>query len=268
MTLFKSYINLKINILTVLILSLTSSIAFGQLFDTQQNPLSVKWREINISGFKIIYPTELEKEAQRMGNTLPAIYPFVGRTLNQQKTTIPIVLQNRGTIANGFVQLAPKKSEFYATPPQQFDSQDWLNNLAVHELRHVAQFDKLTGGKAYPFPEEIYFAYLGISVPTWFFEGDAVSTETSLTRAGRGRQPSWIMPFRTSLLNGKKFSYSKAYFGSSKDQTPGYYQLGYLLTSQLRKEFGKNIGLSYKKEQTTFYQIIFTHYLSKSYNKR
>ena len=171
-----------------------------------------------------------------MANTFQKIYPLVGHSLRQQKTSIPIVLQNRGTLANGFVQLAPKKSQFYTTPPQQFDSQDWLNNLAVHELRHVAQFDKLTGGKS----SEIYFAYLGISVPTWFFEGDAVSIETSLTKAGRGKQPSWIMPFRTSLLSGKNFSYSKAYFGSSKDQTPGYYQLGYLLTSQLRKEFGKN----------------------------
>lgn len=232
----KSFINLEISILSTIILTLTSLGAFGQLFDTEQNPLSVKWKQINISGFKIIYPSELEKEAQRMGNTLPKIYPLVGHGLQQQKTTIPIVLQNRGTLANGFVQLAPRKSQFYTTPPQQFDSQDWLNNLAVHELRHVAQFDKLTRGKS----SEIYFAFLGVSVPTWFFEGDAVSTETSLTNAGRGRQPSWIMPYRTSLLNGKNFSYSKAYFGSSKDQTPGYYQLGYLLTSQLRKEFGAN----------------------------
>jgi hypothetical protein len=83
---------------------------------------------------------------------------------------------------------------------------------------------------------------MGITVPIWFFEGDAVSTETSLTNAGRGRQPSWIMPYRTSLLSGKKFSYSKAYFGSNKDQTPGYYQLGYLMTSDLRKNFGKGIA--------------------------
>ncbi|SFG75336.1 TolB family protein [Pedobacter insulae] len=240
MTLNIPYNNFKISILYTLILSLTSLSVFGQVFDAEQNPLSVKWRQINISGFKIIYPAELEKEAQRMANTIPKIYPQVGHSLNQQKTTIPIVFQNRGIMANGFVQLAPKKSQFYTTPPQQFDSQDWLNNLAVHELRHVAQFDKLTGGKAYPFPEEIYFAYLGVSVPIWFFEGDAVSTETSLTNAGRGRQPSWIMPFRTSLLNNQKLSYSKSYFGSSKDQTPGYYQLGYLLTSQLRKEFGKH----------------------------
>ncbi|MGF1924681.1 MAG: hypothetical protein ACQUHE_10925, partial [Bacteroidia bacterium] len=237
----KVYRYIIIKLLYAFMLSLSYSSSLAQGFDTEQNPLSVKWRQINIMGFKIIYPSELEKDAQRMGNTLSKIYPIVGNGLNQQKTTIPIVLQNRGTLANGFVRLAPKMSQFYTTPPQQFDSQDWLNNLAVHELRHVAQFDKLTGGKAYPFPEEIYFAYLGITVPTWFFEGDAVSTETSLTKAGRGKQPSWIMPFRTSLLNEKKFSYSKAYFGSSKDQTPGYYQLGYLLTSQLRKEFGRNI---------------------------
>ncbi len=240
MTSNKPHNYLKIKTLMSIILTFTSLSSFGQIFDTEQNPLSVKWRQISISGFKIIYPTELEKEAQRMGNTLPKIYPRVGASLHRQNTVIPILFQNRGTMANGFVQLAPKKSQFYTTPPQQFDSQDWLNNLAVHELRHVAQFDKITGGNAYPFPEEIYFAYLGLSVPTWFLEGDAVSTETSLTNAGRGRQPSWIMPFRTSLLSGKTFSYSKAYFGSSKDQTPGYYQLGYLLTSQLRKEFGKS----------------------------
>lgn len=238
----KKHLNkLKINILNTIILSFISLNGFAQIFDSEQNPLSVKWRQINSNGFRLIYPSELEKEAQRMANTIAHIYPYVGQSLERQKTSIPIVFQNRGTIANGFVQLAPKKSQFNTTPPQQFDSQDWLNNLAVHELRHVAQFDKITGGQAHPFPEEIYFAYLGASIPTWFFEGDAVSTETSLTHAGRGRQPAWIMPFRTSLLNRVDFSYSKAYFGSNKDQTPGYYQLGYLLTSQLRKEFGKGI---------------------------
>ena len=215
--------------------------AMAQLFGGEQNPLSVNWRQINHSGFKLIYPTELEKEAQRLANTLGYIYPYDAASLGLQKTTLPILLQNRGVIANGFVQLAPKKSEFFTTPPQYFDSQDWLNNLAVHELRHAAQFDKLTGGKAYPFPEEIYFALMGASIPLWFFEGDAVGIETSLTRVGRGRQPSWIMPYRTQLLEGKKISYSKANFGSNKDITPGYYQLGYLMTSNIRKDFGKNI---------------------------
>jgi hypothetical protein len=232
---------LIIKSLLTIILSLISHGVFSQIFGGDQNPLSVKWRQINSSGFKLIYPDEMEKEAQRMANTLAHIYPYVGGSLNRRKTSIPILLQNRGVIANGFVQLAPKKSEFYTTPPQQFDSQDWLNNLAVHELRHIAQFDKLTGGKAHPFPEDVYFAWFGVSIPLWFFEGDAVTIETALTNSGRGRQPSWIMPYRASLLEGRKISYSKANFGSDKDVTPGYYQLGYLMASNIRKNNGRDI---------------------------
>lgn len=241
MAFFRQNNKLLFRILTTISLSLISHSVFSQIFSAGQNPLSVKWRQIEAAGFRLIYPDEMEKEAQRMANTLPLIYPHIGNSLNTRKTSIPIVLQNRGVVANGFVQLAPKKSEFYTTPPQQFDSQDWLNNLAVHELRHIAQFDKLTGGKAHPFPEDIYFAWFGISIPIWFFEGDAVSIETALTNSGRGRQPSWIMPYRASLLEGKKFSYSKAYFGSDKDVTPGYYQLGYLMASGIRSQQGKNI---------------------------
>ncbi|WP_442590645.1 TolB family protein [Pedobacter sp. AW31-3R] len=235
----KKNIRLLIGITSILHLSAVWNTANAQVYNREQNPLSVSWREINTSGFKVIYPTEMEKEAQRMANTLRYIFPYVGNSLNVKKTTIPVLLQNRGVLANGFVQLAPKKSEFYTTPPQSFDSQDWLNNLAVHELRHAAQFDKLTNGRAYPFPEEAYYALMGAGIPLWFFEGDAVSTETSLTHAGRGRQPVWIMPYRTSILEGKEFSYSKANFGSQKDITPGYYQLGYLLASQIRESSGK-----------------------------
>jgi len=233
---------LKFRILLISLLSFCSQEVFSQFFDESQTPLSVKWRQIEHGGFKIIYPNSLEKDAQRMANTLAYIYPTVARSLGESKTIIPVVLQNQGTTSNGFVQLAPKKSQFYTMSSQQFDSQEWLNNLAIHELRHVVQFNKITGSTGFPFPEEVYFGYIGVSTPLWFLEGDAVSTETSLTYSGRGRQPNWIMPFRTSLLEGKNFNYSKAYFGSEKDVTPGYYQLGYLINSNLQKNYGNNIG--------------------------
>jgi hypothetical protein len=241
MNVFKHHYILKIRSLVYLYLTFISCSAFAQIFASEQNPLSVKWRVINSSGFKLIYPEELENEAQRMANTIPQLFPFDGASLGVKKTRLPILFQNQGVIANGFVQLGPMKSEFNTTPPQQFDSQDWLNNLAVHELRHAAQFDLLTSGRSFPFPENIYFAWMGASIPLWFFEGDAVSMETSLTLAGRGRQPSWIMPYRTTLLSGKKISYSKANFGSAKDVTPGYYQLGYLMASNIRMQHGRTI---------------------------
>ena len=77
--------------LGLLILILYSLGSYAQIFDSEQNPLSVNWKEINSHGFKIIYPTELEKEAQRMANTMATIYPQVGASLNRQKTTIPTV---------------------------------------------------------------------------------------------------------------------------------------------------------------------------------
>src|SRR5690606_1120530 len=53
--------------------------------------------------------------------------------------------------------------------------------------------------------------------------------------------PSWEMPFRTNLLSGKTYSYQKNYMGSLKDVTPGFYQLGYLLTSGLQNEYGEAV---------------------------
>ncbi len=238
---FKTHIKYIISALTIYTSIITSSSAKAQLFNGEQNPLSVKWRQIHAGGFQLIFPIELEQEAQRMANTMQFIYPKEGSSLGMSVTRLPVILQNRGVIANGFVQLGPKKSEFFSTPPQAFDSQDWLNNLAVHELRHAAQYDKLTGEGRKPFPELVYFAWMGASIPIWFFEGDAVTTETALTQSGRGRQPSWIMPFRANLLTGKHYSYSKASFGSAKDVTPGYYQLGYLMSSHIRQQHGRAI---------------------------
>ncbi|HXH99974.1 MAG TPA: hypothetical protein VNI52_06875 [Sphingobacteriaceae bacterium] len=215
--------------------------SFSQIFDSEQNPPALKWHQINTQNFQIIYPIELETEAQRMANTLEVLVTKVNKSLQKQPRKISIILQNQGTTSNGFVQLAPRRSEFYTTPPQEFDSQDWLNSLAIHELRHVVQFEKLTGYLKKPLFEELGLAIFGITLPPWFYEGDAVGIETALTKAGRGRLPSWEIIFRTNTLSGKKYSYSKDFMGSVRDQTPGYYQLGYFMTTKLRRDYGKDI---------------------------
>jgi len=84
-------------------------------------------------------------------------------------------------------------------------------------------------------------AIFGISLPPWFYEGDAVGMETALSHAGRGRLPDWELIFKTNTLSTLPYSYSKNYFGSLKDFTPGYYQLGYFMTTKLRRDYGTNI---------------------------
>ncbi|SKB47660.1 hypothetical protein SAMN05660226_01546 [Parapedobacter luteus] len=230
-----------INILCLLTLCFYSHNGFPQVFNADQYPPSVKWRQINTENFQVIYPSIFEAGAQRLANDLEILRERVSESLGVKPRKISIILQNQTVESNGNVQLAPRRSEFYTTPPQHSDFQDWLNNLAIHELRHVAQFDKLTGYLRAPFFEQLALAIYGANLPAWFFEGDAVLTETKLSLAGRGRLPSWEMPFRTNLLSGKKYSYQKDYLGSLKNITPGFYELGYFLTWQLEKAYGADI---------------------------
>lgn len=242
MTFFIYYKILIINFLISFILLFSICYSNAQSFDLDQNPTCIKWRQINTKNFRIIYSPAFETEAQRMANTLQKIIPEVAQSLSKNPRKISLILQNQGIISNGFVTLAPRHSEFLTTPSQGFDTQDWLNSLAVHELRHVVQFDKL-GGLFVKVPVlESYAGFLlNLQVPNWFWEGDAVGIETALTTAGRGRQPSFELAFRTNTLSGRKYSYSKDYLGSMKDITPGYYPLGFFMTTKMRRDCGVSI---------------------------
>ena len=230
-----------ISILSFIILTFNLHKVYGQLFSGEQNPPSVKFNQINTPKFQIIYPTLLEQDAQRMANLLEKMINDVSKSLGRKPKPISIILQNRGVVSNGFVQMAPRRSEFYTIPSQEFDSQDWLNGLALHELRHVVQFDKLVPSLGAPIFEELKLALFGINLPPWFFEGDAVVTETVLSPGGRGRQPYFELTLRTNLGSNKHYSYSKNYLGSFKDIVPNYYTLGYFLTSKMRRDFGEKI---------------------------
>lgn len=229
---------LTISILIVFISCINLHITTAQVFNNDQYPASVKWRQINTENFQLIFPSEAEPQAQYLASKLDALSAQVSHTLNKRPRKISIILQNQTVESNGNVQLAPRRSEFFTTPPQQGDFQNWLYNLAIHELRHVVQFDKLTGYLRAPFFEQLALAIYGTNLPAWFFEGDAVVTETLLSPAGRGRLPSWEMPFRTNLLSGETYSYEKDYLGSLKSVTPGFYELGYFMTARMQREYG------------------------------
>lgn len=215
---------------------------WSQIFSYEQNPPHLRWRQIQGAQFRLIYPEKFETKAHEMAWQIDSLYALVNADLQSRLRKTAIILQNQSVMPNGFVQLAPRRSEFVTTPPAQGENDDWLRSLAIHELRHVAQFDRLVGNFRAPFFEQLGLAFYGLSLPPWYFEGDAVVAETRLTNGGRGRTPSWIMPFRTNVLMGRKFSYQKDYLGSFKDVTPGFYELGYLMVDKLERDFGEEIS--------------------------
>lgn len=206
------------------------------------NPPSVKWKQVNTPFVKVVYQEQAEAEAQRVANTLEHIRKVESNTLGRAPRKITVLLQSQSSISNGFVSMTPRRSEFYMMPSQNYNfmgSNDWLTLLSVHEYRHVVQFENsITGFNKlfyYAFGPATTAAMASISVPQWFWEGDAVAIETALTGSGRGRIPAFNMMFRTNLLEGRKFDYDKQYLRSYKHFIPDHYVLGTNMISYLRE---------------------------------
>jgi hypothetical protein len=207
----------------------------------ETNPYSIRWRQINTPHFKIMFPEGYSVQAQRMANTMEHIYEPETRTLRAQPRKIPILLQNQSALSNGFVALAPRRSEFFGMPPQNYNfigNNDWLDLLATHEYRHIVQFQKsITGFNKLVYYSLGQFALAAMSfaaVPNWFWEGDAVAIESAVTSAGRGRIPNFDVMLRTNFLEGRRFNYHKQYLRSYKHFIPDHYVLGYHMVSHLR----------------------------------
>ena len=210
-----------------------------------QNPPGVKWEAIRTPQFEIIYPRELAADAQRVANTLEQVYGPVSKSLGITPRPISVILQNQGTISNGFVALAPRRAEWYNTPPQgggTLGANSWYDLLAIHEYRHVVQFERskrgFTGLMDAIFGEPGWLLMANFSLPNWFWEGDAVGTETALSRSGRGRQPDFDMDLRALAEGRARAPYWRAFWRSYDVYEPNHYVLGYALTTHVKRLYG------------------------------
>ena len=234
-----SYKIRQVFLLFILSISLSS---YAQFYDAGQEPSKLKWEQIKTKHFKIIFSNDFTTKAYELASILEKYSYYNSLSLKAKTPAIPAVLHNRMAISNAFVGWAPRRTEFYTIPPQDSYSQDWLEQLALHEGRHILQFSKMKQGfsKAlyYIFGEQMIAGVLGVFVPMWFIEGDAVCMETALSNSGRGRLPSFEMPLRTQILGKKIYSYDKAVFGSYRNFIPNRYILGYHIVAESRKQYG------------------------------
>lgn len=217
----------------------------GQFYNTGSAPYSVKWRSINTEHFKLIYPTETETLAQKYASTLDQLYPHTSHTLNHQPGKVDVIMYNQSILSNAYVVWAPKRVEVVTTSPQKQYAHDWMEQLALHEYRHVVQVDKLnqgfTKGLSYLSGEMGVGAMMAF-IPLWFLEGDAVVTETALTQTGRGRDPNFIQEtMAAELQQPKRFTYDEFYLGSYKHNVPNHYSYGYHMSAWSRQKFGAEI---------------------------
>ncbi len=231
------------SILLVLLLAMPLGTLAQATTVLETNAPNVDWYQLNTPNFRVLFPKGFEVQAQRVANTLETVRGPESRTMGIAPRKISIVLQNQSSISNGFVAMAPRRSEFYAMPPQNYNfigTNDWLNTLSTHEYRHMAQFQRsITGFNKflyYLFGQQVSAGTAFAAAPNWFWEGDAVATETAFTGSGRGRIPEFDLLFRTNAMEGRTFNYHKQYLRSYKHNIPDHYVLGYNMVSHIRRK--------------------------------
>ncbi len=217
----------------------------GQFYDIGQEPWNIKWEQIKTENFRIIYPDyyrSLTKEAALLfeQNRIP-----VTQSLSASPKKLPVILHTGQVYSNAYTIWAPRRIELLSIPPQDLYSQSWIEQLVLHEYRHAVQISKLDQGTTHILSlilgEQAFGGIIGLFIPSWFMEGDAVAAETGLSSSGRGRVADFAMPLRAQLAEKGVYSYSKAVLGSYKDFVPDPYVLGYHIVASSRKNFGSDI---------------------------
>ncbi|MDP4290311.1 MAG: hypothetical protein Q8908_04450 [Bacteroidota bacterium] len=225
--------------LFLLILFFIPLLGAAQFYSLGQDPGSTKWRQINSENFKLIYPQQFEGKAQQFINLLENSRKYTPLSLGAKVPRMPVVLHTQDITANAFSVWAPRRIELYTAPPQSTYAQPWFEQLAIHEYRHSVQLSAMNTGltklMGYAMGEQAAAGVLGLYLPFWFVEGDAVTAETALSNSGRGRVPSFSMELRAQLLENGHYSYDKAVNGSYRNYIPDYYMLGYEMVARARQ---------------------------------
>ena len=230
---------------SLLLITCLSVTSHAQYYSTGQDPASLQWRQIRTKNFQLIYPQDFEKKSQYLANILEIVQRNETKTLSAKVPRIPILIHSRSSESNGVTVWAPKRIEFYSCPPQSIYTEEWLEQLAIHEYRHAVQVSKMNRGLtrvlSYIFGEQATGGVLGLYIPSWFLEGDAVCTETALSNSGRGRTYAFENILRAQLLDKGIWSYDKAVLGSYRTFIPDQYELGYPLVAEARKTYGPQL---------------------------
>ncbi|MFI5138506.1 MAG: TolB family protein, partial [Sphingobacteriales bacterium] len=246
----------------LLLLTATATLTKAQQFGG--NPPSIKWKQIDLPAAKVIFPEGLDSAGLLVANIVRQMNRSIQPTIGFKQRQISILLQNQTTIANAYVGLAPFRSEFFLTAEQnsfEIGSLSWPEQLAIHEFRHVQQYNNFNVGFSHVM--KVFFGEGGqalandIAIPNWFFEGDAVFNETHVSGQGRGRLPYFFNGYRALWAAGKDYSWMKLRNGSYRDFVPDWYPTGYMLVSYGREKYGDDFWKKVTQDAAAYTGVFY-----------
>lgn len=248
--------------------------AFSQFSKSETAPPNIKWHYKKSKNFTVFFPKELDSIANYSISFLEDNINDIKVNPNDKIRRSRIILHNQNTIPNAFVASSPRRSEFFvnAKPesPHFLHNNNWIDLLSVHEYRHLVQreighnnlFNKVV---FYLFGENLSSMLTRSSTPNWYWEGDAVYTETSIGNYGRGRIPRFLLTTQMNVMSKNKIKYERQTLGSFKFKTPNEYESGYLMVKYLKNNYSESVfnKIVEKAHKQSFLPVPFYRALKK-----
>ncbi|MEI7595885.1 MAG: hypothetical protein WCK02_09075 [Bacteroidota bacterium] len=235
----------------LLVFLVSTEIAFAQFYSIGQDPDFTIWNTIKFKKISLIYPEQAKPFAERVIKF--ADNDSLLKILECYKTKFPLILHPFNSVSNGMVIWAPKRSEFYTMPDQSLYPILWHKQLVIHEFRHIGQMSLINSGisklGSVLLGQQYIGGIVGLCLPPWLLEGDAVWFETKYSESGRGRMADFLMEPAALFDRNIHLNYEKSFFGSYKNFIPNHYSMGYL-----------NVAYGYEKINSSFWSnaIVFS----------
>lgn len=218
--------------------------ARGQFYVPDTEPGYLKWKNIETPTYRIVYPEGLDSLAREYAVSLEHFRTISGRgsgyVPNQMyRRRFPVILRACTAYSNGMVAWTPRRMELL-TVPEAYSPEPtpWIEQLTLHESRHVAQMQFTRDGWMKPVSWLTGELFSGAAAALYadpaFLEGDAVMAETALSTTGRGRTADFLEYYYLSFDQGECRNFWKWRYGSLKKYSPDHYALGYLTTAGTR----------------------------------
>lgn len=240
--------NKKILYLNILFLLCTICLSFkanAQFYQQGDDRGSIKWMNVNTKHYELIYPNGMDSLAYSYGYLLEKFFPYEESSIGfypvdkQWRKRTPVVLHSYNSLANGSVAWAPIRIDLFSMPATYEPvPTPWDENLVIHESRHASQMQFTYSPKFIPLDiilgQMFNGALAGIYPGPALLEGDAVATETALSKSGRGRTADFLNYYMYAFDNGDYRNWYRWRWGSNKYYAPNHYALGYLTVAGMR----------------------------------
>ncbi len=198
------------------------------------------WKVLESTHFRVYYPKNNLAQALRAVTELEEAIPVVENIIPNTITKVPVIIEDFGQLANGFVHPFKMKMNLMTYTGYFSPYQNYLRFLVVHELAHVAHlsmgenniFRMIFGDFLYPFN----------FVPRWFTEGIAIIAESSYSKyEGRLNDARQFNFFKYAAHNRKLKSLSQltSHFNDQFPHGDTQYWYGSQFLNYVKKQYGQ-----------------------------